>query len=114
MKQFVTLMLTATLGANVYAQCTPGGDGIAVSTPITIDGDVSDWSAVIADADNYSVDATPDMDAPISDIGRNFTKFAFTQTWSNLHLYFARAGSATNAVDALLYLDVDNNNNCIV
>ena len=110
MKQFVTLMLTATLVANVYAQCTPGGDGIAVSTPITIDGDVSDWSAVIADADNYSVDATPDMDAPISDIGRNFTKFAFTQTWSNLHLYFARAGSATNAVDALLYLDVDNNN----
>jgi hypothetical protein len=109
MKQLVILIIAVTLAINVQSQCTPGGDGIAVSAPITVDGNVSDWSAVIADPDNFSNDAVPDMDAPIADIGRDFTKFAFTQSWSTLYLYFARAGSATNAVDALLYLDVDNN-----
>ena len=109
MKHFLHLVIATTLTSHAYSQCTMGGDGIAVSTPITIDGNVSDWNAVIADPDNFSVDAVPDMDAPIADVGRNFTKFAFTETYSNLFLYFARAGSAKNAVDALLYVDVNNN-----
>jgi hypothetical protein len=108
MKHLLSLLLIA-LTTDAFSQCTFGGDGIAISTPITVDGNVSDWSAVITDQDNFSLDAIPDMDAPISDVGRNFTKFAFTETWSTLYLYFARAGSATNAVDALLYIDVNNN-----
>ena len=109
MKHILTLIIAAALTTNVSAQCTFGGNGIAVSTAITVDGNVSDWSAVIADPDNFSTDAIPDMDAPIADVGRDFTKFAFTQTWSTLYFYFARAGSATNAVDVLLYLDINNN-----
>jgi hypothetical protein len=109
MKYLLSLTLGLALATDAVSQCTSQGDGIAISTPITIDGDVSDWSAVINDQDNFSLDAIPDMDAPIADVGRNFTKFAFTETWSTLYLYFARAGSATNAVDALLYIDVNNN-----
>jgi hypothetical protein len=109
MKHFLSCVFAATLATNAFSQCTMGGDGVSISTAITVDGNVSDWNAVIADPDNFSVDATPDMDAPIADVGRNFTKFAFTQTWTTLYLYFARAGSANNAVDALLYVDVNNN-----
>ena len=109
MKYLITLIIATALATNLSAQCTFGGDGIAVSAGITVDGNVSDWSAVIADPDNFSNDATPDMDAPIADVGRDFTKFAFTQTWSTLYFYFARAGSATNSVDVLLYLDINNN-----
>jgi hypothetical protein len=109
MKQIFTSLILLITALSSYAQCTSGGNGIAVSTPITVDGNVSDWSTVIADPDNFSIDAVPDLDAPISDVGRDFTKFAFTETWSTLYLYFARAGSATNSVDALLYVDVNNN-----
>src|SRR5690348_14642034 len=109
MKHFIALFVAISLTMGVFAQCTSGGNGIAVSAPITVDGNVSDWSTVIADADNYSTDAVPDLDAPIADVGRDFTKFAFTESWSTLYLYFARAGSATSSVDALLYLDVNNN-----
>jgi len=79
MKHIVTSLILLITGLSSYSQCTSGGDGIAISTPITVDGNVSDWSAVIA------------------------------ETWSTLYLYFSRAGSATNAVDALLYIDVNNN-----
>ncbi|HUQ64901.1 MAG TPA: hypothetical protein VM101_02030 [Flavitalea sp.] len=103
-----TLILTTTICSS-YSQCSVGGNGLAVSSNITIDGNVSDWNAVLSDPDNYTFDATPDMDAPITDVGRDFTRFAFTETSSNLFLYFGRAGSANNSVDALLYLDVNNN-----
>jgi len=108
-KNIITLLILLITALSSYSQCTSGGNGIAVSTPITVDGNVSDWSAVITDPDNFSIDAVPDMDAPIADVGRDFTKFAFTETWTTLYLYFARAGSSTNSVDALLYIDVNNN-----
>ena len=109
MKYLIAFLTAITLVTNVYSQCSFGGDGIAVSTPITVDGNISDWNSVLSDPDNYAMDAVPDLDAPIADVGRNFTQFAFTETYSNLFLYFGRAGSATNAVDALLYVDVNNN-----
>jgi hypothetical protein len=110
MKYILFLIIASLLTATTaFSQCTVGGDGIAVSTAITVDGTVTDWNAVLADPDNYANDATPDQDAPIADVGRNFTRFAFTETYSKLFFLFSRAGSATNAVDALLYLDVNNN-----
>ena len=109
MKYFTLLIIASVLGTNLFSQCSVGGDGIAVSAPITVDGNVADWNPVIADPDNYANDAANDQDAPIADVGRNFTRFAFTESYSKLFLLFSRAGSATNSVDALLYLDVNNN-----
>jgi hypothetical protein len=111
MKIIFTLFALAFMAVSKssYAQCSVGGNGIVSNTNIQINGDVSDWSPILSDQDNITNDATPDTDAPISDIGRDFTRFAFTENISTLFLYFQRAGSVNNSVDLLFYLDVNNN-----
>src|SRR5688572_1499646 len=101
----IVLMLTG----DTYGQCSVGGNGIVQVTDITVNGNMSDWSTILADVDNNTYDQTPDTDAPISDVGRDFTRFAFTENISTLFLYFQRAGSVNNSVDLLFYLDVNNN-----
>lgn len=106
---FTSLLLTYVAAGNVLSQCSVGGNGVVVTSNITIDGVMSDWTTILNDPDNITYDKSPDADAPVSDVGRDFTRFAFTENVSTLFLYFQRAGSANNSVDLLFYLDVNNN-----
>lgn len=109
LKYFCALWILLFTGSLAYSQCSIGGNGMASSVTINIDGVMTDWNAILSDPDNNTYDATPDTDAPIADVGRDFTRFAFTENATHLFLYFARAGSSTNSVDLLFYLDVNNN-----
>lgn len=83
---------------------------MAVGTSIIIDGSMSDWTPILTDPDNNTYDGSPDLDAPISDQGRDLTRFAFTQDFTQLYLYIKRAGSTNNSVDVVYYIDIDNDN----
>ena len=109
LKNLLLVFVVAATANNSYSQCSTGGNGIASSGAITIDGAMTDWSSILSDPDNNTYDATPDTDAPISDVGRDFNRFAFTENSTHLFLYFSRVGSSTNSVDLLFYLDVNNN-----
>jgi hypothetical protein len=119
MKTTITLLLfpvTALLfNLPADAQCNyaSGGDGVSISyvNSITIDGNMSDWTAFLNDPDNNSYDNTSgvDKDAPVSDVGRDLTRFAFTEDADYLYFYLARAGSTSNSTDILFYVDVNNN-----
>lgn len=109
MKICTTLCVLLLLANSSFSQCSVGGNGVVVTSNITIDGNMSDWTTTLNDPDNITYDNTPDTDAPISDVGRDFTRFAFTENISSLFLYFQRAGSVNNSVDLLFYLDVNNN-----
>ncbi len=111
MKTIFTLFAIACMAASnfSYSQCSVGGNGIAANKNIQVNGDMTDWASILNDPDNITNDATPDSDAPISDVGRDFTRFAFTENISTLFLYFQRAGSVNNSVDIIFYVDVNNN-----
>lgn len=102
-------MCVCVAAGNAMAQCSTGGNGVVVASNIAIDGNMSDWTTTLNDPDNITYDKSPDSDAPISDVGRDFTRFAFTENITHLFLYFQRAGSVNNSVDLLFYLDVNNN-----
>src|SRR5688500_12009312 len=117
MKKFFTLLnvivciLLLQQSASAQ-QCTTnsGSNGISTQYPISIDGNMSDWTAVLNDPDNNTYDNTNgiDLDAPISDQGRDMVRFAFTEDANYLYLYLKRAGSSSNTVDILFYADIDN------
>jgi len=118
MKKIFTLCViafTLCLNEKGFAQCnySSGANGTSTATAggITIDGTISDWSPFLNDPDNNSYDNTGgvDLDGKISDIGRDLTRFAFTEDVNNLYIYLQRAGSTNNSVDILLYADINNN-----
>jgi hypothetical protein len=119
MKKIFTLLLSFAcslfLSKPALSQCnySVGADGssLAISNPITIDGNMADWSFYLNDPDNNSYDNTNnvDMDAPIADAGRNLTRLAFTEDMQNLYLYLERAGSVNNSIDIIYYVDINNN-----
>jgi hypothetical protein len=118
MKTIFTLLLASfiLIGKNTTAQScdTPtGGNGStsAFTGGITIDGNMSDWAAYLNDPDNNTYDGTgtSDLDAPISDAGRDLVRFTFTEDANHLYFYLQRAGSSSNTVDIVFYLDVNNN-----
>lgn len=99
---------------SLHAQCnyTSGGNGVSVyaKTPLVMDGSMNDWSSYLIDPDNTTYDnLIKDLDGPISDKGRDLTRTVFTQNASDLFIYIARAGSTTNTIDLLIYLDINQN-----
>lgn len=119
MKSFLHTTVIAILALFIsfasFAQCnfTAGGNGVSkfANTAITINGLTNDWAVFLADPDNNSYDNTNgvDLNAPIADAGRDLTRMAITSDLSNLYLYIERAGSSSNKVDILLYIDLNNN-----
>lgn len=118
MKKIFTLFaLTALIEPfPVFSQCnyTSGGNGLSTSLsyPITMDGNMADWSPYLNDPDNNSYDGTAgiDLDAPIADAGRDLVRFTFTEDATNLYIFLERAGSTANSVDIVFYVDINNNN----
>ncbi|MER3463807.1 MAG: hypothetical protein C4329_04690 [Chitinophagaceae bacterium] len=115
MKQIFTLLSLLTLTWSLHkaeAQCnySSGSNGMSVgSQSITMDGNMSDWNAILNDPHNNTYDGNPDLDQPLSDAGRDLVRFAFTEDASYLYMYLKRAGSSSNKVDILFYSDINNN-----
>lgn len=89
---------------------------------ITIDGQFSDWDAVLANALQTTQDGdgssakliancglySTDRDCPqTGGAGNDFLKFAWTYDASNVYLYVERYGSTSNTVDLLFVADVN-------
>lgn len=119
MKKIFTLLYiiicSFTIHQSALSQCnyTSGGNGssTSITNPIIMDGTMSDWMSYLNDPDNNSYDNTAgiDLDAPISDAGRDLTRFSFTEDAGYLYIYLERAGSTNNAVDIVFYVDINNN-----
>ena len=84
----------------------------AVLTTITVDGDMSDWGAVLADPFQTAYDGPalglPDLDAPIQSTGRDLMTFAWTYDGSHLFFYARRAASASNQQLFWFYCDTND------
>jgi uncharacterized repeat protein (TIGR01451 family) len=82
-----------------------------VLTTITIDGDMADWSAVLADgrqtAEDGPAGALSDLDAPVPSTGRDLLTFAWTYDANHLFFYVGRVGSASNLQRFWFYIDTD-------
>lgn len=99
------------LGA-ILAATLVGSAGAAVLTTITVDGDMSDWSSVLADPFQTSFDGPagdlPDLDAPVQSTGRNLSTFAWTYDSNYFYLFTRRVGSAKNRQMFWYYLDFNS------
>lgn len=83
----------------------------AVLKTIQIDGSFADWSDVLAEPTQYSLDgpagSLADRDAPVPTTGRDLTEFSWTWDATSLFLYTARAGSDSNQQRFWYYIDAD-------
>ncbi len=85
-------------------------DGAFALAAISIDGDMSDWAAVLADRDNVSCDAANagDRDAVVASSGRNMSRAAITWDATFVSVYLERAGRVPGDPSFLFYVDSDN------
>ncbi|MGD8375955.1 MAG: hypothetical protein PVF68_07435 [Acidobacteriota bacterium] len=83
-----------------------------VLVPITIDGQLGDWSAVLGDplqrSDDGPAAGLADRDAPVQSTGRDLATFAWTYDPAYLYFYVARVGSAANIQRWWFYLDISD------
>lgn len=95
-----------------------GGDNMLTIAPITINGDMSDWTTVLDDPDNVICDSSTHTDydinktqtGEIQSTGRNLTRFAWTgQEDENgfVYGYTERTGSNSNTETFIFYKDGD-------
>ena len=108
------LVLATVAPVATWAVCVCGfQDGLFTLTSITLDGDVSDWAAVLADPDNNVCDGPSggltDRDSPVQSTGRDLTHFAYTWDATNIYLFTERFGSASNTQSFVYYADTNNN-----
>ena len=82
-----------------------------VLTSISVDGNMSDWSAVLADPLQTTIDGPggglTDLDAPVQSTGRDLSAFAWTFDGSYFYMYVRRVGSSKNRQDYWFYLDTN-------
>ena len=106
MRRVVASIVTA---AAVWGVCPPAG--AFVLTTITIDGNMGDWAAVLAEPAQTSIDGPAgglaDRDAPVQSTGRDLTTFAWTYDATYFYMYIRRTGSASNRQLFWYYLDID-------
>lgn len=100
--------------------CTCGfANGRFTLATMTIDGTLTDWSAVKADNDNNVCDANSTSaptelggadsvaDSP-ANVGRDLTWFAFTWDVTNVYFFTERAGGSSNIQRFVYYGDTNN------
>ena len=96
---------------SAFAACICGfDDGQFTQATMTMNGDTSDWNAVLADSDNISCDETgpPDRDHKVQSTGRDLLMFAFTWDSSNIYAYTQRLASTSNIQKFIYYMDANN------
>src|SRR5262245_50480216 len=82
--------------------------GAVVLKTIVVDGNMADWTDVLADPLQTSADGTPDLDAPVPSTGRDLVRFAWTYDATYLYVYVSRVGSDSNRQRFWFYLDVND------
>jgi hypothetical protein len=100
------------------AQSCSGGGGPTLVT-VTLDGTLSDWDNVLANAMQLSTDgawtsfcnASTDRDCRGNGnlTGRDLYQFAWTYDANNIYLYTTRFGSTSNSQIFYYYMDLGNN-----
>lgn len=82
-----------------------------VLTSITIDGNMADWSGVLADPFQLAADGPAggllDRDAPVGSTGRDLTGFGWTWDATYLYFYVSRVASDSNRQRFWYYLDTN-------
>jgi uncharacterized repeat protein (TIGR01451 family) len=98
------LLLASLGGGSVFA---------TVLTTITVDGNMADWAAVLADpwqkADDGPAGGLTDLDAPVQSTGRDLLAFAWTYDTTYVYFYAARQASSSNKQQFWFYLDTNEN-----
>ena len=91
-----------------------------ISRTITVDGDMSDWTAatnILTNPGQFSTDCEGtiapasggcDLDYLVQSTGRDLELFSFTWDTSNMYLFVERYASTSNATDWWFYLDTDS------
>ncbi|HPR62624.1 MAG TPA: hypothetical protein PK014_00245 [Thermoanaerobaculia bacterium] len=93
--------------------------GMPTLKTITLDGNPSDWTEVLAnplqvtmDGDGSSMDPalcgtlSTDRDCPVSSVGRDLGTFAWTFDNTYIYIYQTRLGHSSNVQDFWFYMDV--------
>ena len=89
------------------------GEEKIILTTITVDGNFSDWSAVLQSPNNLVVDGAGSINDP-SDLdtgmkaNNDLSKFAFTWDDDKIYFYFERVFPARGLTSGLVYIDLDN------
>ena len=110
---FAGLLLLLLLASSSAAHAT------LVQTTINVNGDTSDWAAVLANPDQVGSDGdgrscpSTDLDtgspcAKLTPGGRDLETFAYTWDSTYLYIYVARWDTSNNVTDWWFYLDTDN------
>ncbi len=98
---YVVVCLPAPLQAYTFAN-------------ITIDGNMNDWTVVLADPDNSNTDPqgsnapSTDRDFPVQSSGRDLLRFGFTWDANDLFLYVRRLNVVSSRNNVFYYVDVDD------
>ncbi|MFH1064083.1 MAG: hypothetical protein V1729_03315 [Candidatus Woesearchaeota archaeon] len=90
------------------ASTTGSGDILAPTLKsISIDGDMSDWDAILANPNNYVTDLTEQTGDPddIQTSDRDMTVFTYTYDPTYLYFYYHRTYSGSRQVSMIVYLD---------
>lgn len=112
-KRVAVLLLSAVMMVSLLALTVFS----MTRTSITIDGNFSDWQAVLSDPDNVINDtvgtADPDYYDTTSSPGsftddRDLVRFVFTWDSTSLSFYFRRSVYANRSVNYLVYIDTNN------
>ena len=81
---------------------------------IVVNGNMTDWTAVLQNPNNVTIDGasasdcsySTDRDCPVQSTGRDMLKFAWTYDPDNIYLYVERAGSSTNIQNFFFIMDL--------
>lgn len=91
-----------------------GTGGIVLKT-IACDGNPADWTEILANAVQVTVDGdgssmdcliSTDKDCPVGQVGRDMNRFTWTYDATNLYLFQSRYGSTSNIQTFFFYMDV--------
>lgn len=100
----------------IFLTFTPVSRADLISTDITVDGNFTDWNAVLANTlpqqyadDPEGVASGTDRDRAVQSTGRDLKKFAYTWNATDLFFYVERWGSTRNRNWWWFYLDLDAN-----
>ncbi|MEM5814710.1 MAG: Ig-like domain-containing protein, partial [Candidatus Aenigmatarchaeota archaeon] len=81
-----------------------------VLTNITIDGNMTDWDAVLDNAAQVTTDGISGINDPdnVGNAARDLTKSAFTWNDTYLFLYFRRVAAPGPAITMVVYIDMNS------
>jgi uncharacterized repeat protein (TIGR01451 family) len=100
----VLLLCAASLVTTVSANLLP--------TTITLDGQFTDWTSILANTHQIASDAlgsggNGDLDEPVQSTGRDLKTYSFTWDNSRLYFYIERWGSTSNQTWWWFYIDTN-------